>query len=219
MEVCTDLLQRYESGRLHLEDIVTCDETWVLYENPGRRRFWVKKGHPAPVVPKAGAYPKKIQLSIWWCARGVLFWELVPKGKSIDSEVYCDFMGKMGNQLRHGPLRETGAHNRNKRYFFLQDNARPHTSNMSMAKIDSLNIELLPHPPKSCDMAPTDFHINRSLKNFLKGQSFESEPELRERLEEFFRTKFTARFCTKGMMKLPDKWQEIIDSGGCYISH
>ena len=143
---------------------------------------------------------------------------MTPKGKSIDKEVYCDFLDKMGHQLGHGPLREVGAHNRNKRYFFLQDGAPPHTSNMAKAKIASLNLELLPHPSRSCDLAPTDFHINRALKNFLMGKCFESENELREVLGKFFKDKFTPKFCAKGMMKLPDRWHEIMESGGCYIA-
>lgn len=217
VEVCTDLLQRYESGQLHLEDIVTCDETWVLYDNPGRRRYWVKKGQAPPPTPKPGPYPKKVQLSIWWCARGVLFWDLRPKGETINAEVYCDYLEKMSHQLRYGPLKEPGAHTRKKRYFLLQDGATPHTARMTKEKIAALNLELLPHAAKSADKAPTDFHVNRSLKNFLRGRTFETEKEIREVLEEFFKTKFTPAFCTKGMMKLPDRWQEIIDSGGCYI--
>ena len=55
-----------------------------------------------------------------------------------------------------------------KRVILQQDNARPHTSKMTMDKINELNgIELLPHPSYSLDMAPSDYYLFRSIAHFL----------------------------------------------------
>jgi transposase len=46
------------------------------------------------------------------------------------------------------------------------DNARPHTANMTKAAIQELDLEILPHPPYSPDLSPSDYHpfLSLSLK-------------------------------------------------------
>src|SRR3954469_23682395 len=47
--------------------------------------------------------------------------------------------------------------------FTLQhDNARPHTVKMTKEKLQALGWEVLPHPPYSPDLAPSDFHLFRN---------------------------------------------------------
>ena len=41
---------------------------------------------------------------------------------------------------------------------FLQDNAPARKSIKAIAKINEIRLELLPHPPYSLDMAPSDFY-------------------------------------------------------------
>ena len=52
----------------------------------------------------------------------------------------------------------------------LHDNSRPHTERVTQEKILELQRPVLPHPPYSSDLAPTDFHLFCSLQNFLKGK-------------------------------------------------
>jgi histone-lysine N-methyltransferase SETMAR len=42
-------------------------------------------------------------------------------------------------------------------------------------KIRELGWEVLPHPPYSPDMAPTDYHLFRSLQHYLNGKEYEKE--------------------------------------------
>lgn len=55
-----------------------------------------------------------------------------------------------------------------------QDNVRPHTSNIPLVKkIGELEgIELLPFSACSPDLAPSDFHMFRSMTSFLRGMRF-----------------------------------------------
>ena len=46
-----------------------------------------------------------------------------------------------------------------------QDNAPVHTSRVAMDAVRECGYELLPHPPYSPDLAPSDFHLFPRLKN------------------------------------------------------
>jgi histone-lysine N-methyltransferase SETMAR len=52
----------------------------------------------------------------------------------------------------------------NKNIIFHLDNARPHTCNVSNAKPDELGYKILPHPPYSIELAPSDYHLFSNLK-------------------------------------------------------
>jgi transposase len=50
----------------------------------------------------------------------------------------------------------------NENHAILQnDNATPHTSARTREAIERLGFPLLPHPPYSPDLAPSDFHLFR----------------------------------------------------------
>ncbi len=45
----------------------------------------------------------------------------------------------------------------------LHDNAAPHTAKVTKETLEALGFRVLPHPPYSPDLAPSDFHLFRSL--------------------------------------------------------
>uniref|UniRef100_A0A8R1E3B1 Histone-lysine N-methyltransferase SETMAR n=1 Tax=Caenorhabditis japonica TaxID=281687 RepID=A0A8R1E3B1_CAEJA len=55
---------------------------------------------------------------------------------------------------------------------FLRVNARPHVAKVTQQKIDELGWEVLPYPPYSPDLAPSDFRIFRSMQNYLAEKQF-----------------------------------------------
>ena len=57
----------------------------------------------------------------------------------------------------------------------LRDNARPHTSLETWESITKLDWTVLPHPPYSPDLAPSDFHLFGPLKHAFRGKKFEDD--------------------------------------------
>jgi transposase len=62
----------------------------------------------------------------------------------------------------------------------LHDNVLPHTAAHSRALLEHFNWELFDHPPKSPDLAPSDYHLFTYLKNWLGSQCFNNTKELME---------------------------------------
>jgi transposase len=69
------------------------------------------------------------------------------------------------------------------RFFLHLDNARPHRSNVATQTATRLGLTILPHPPYSPDIAPSDFYLFGLLKGKLKGKDFESESQLVEAIK------------------------------------
>ena len=96
---------------------------------------------------------------------------------------------------------------------FHQENARPHVSLMTRQKLLQLGWEVLIHPPYSLDIAPSDFHLFQSLQNSLNGKIFNSLEDCKRHLEQFFAQK-DKKFWEDGIMKLPEKWQKVVEQKG-----
>ena len=61
------------------------------------------------------------------------------------------------------------------------DNARPHTAEATKADLSRRGVKMLPQPPYSQDLAPTDFF--GYLKNRIKGTRFTTSDEIVSGLE------------------------------------
>ncbi|GFV28499.1 histone-lysine N-methyltransferase SETMAR [Trichonephila clavipes] len=124
------LLKRHEND-LFLKRIITGDKKWVVYNNVKRKRSWSKKDEPAQTISKADIHQKKVMQSVWWDFKGIVFLELLPDNTTINSEVYCHQLDKLNDTLQQ---KRSELINR-KGVMFHQDNARSHTSLVTLQKL------------------------------------------------------------------------------------
>jgi len=87
---------------------------------------------------------------------------------------------------------------------------------MTRQKLRELGWEVLMHPPYSPDLTPSDYHLFRSLQNSLDGKTLTDKRAAENHLKKFFVHK-PQKFYTDGIIKLPEKWQKVIDNNGQYI--
>ena len=99
---------------------------------------------------------------------------------------------------------------------FHQDNLRPHTSLVTRKKLLELGWEVMPHPPYSPDLAPSDYHLFRPLQNNLNGKTFDSNEDVINELIQFFAST-NQTFYESGIMQLTEKRQKVIEQNGQYI--
>ena len=67
----------------------------------------------------------------------------------------------------------------------LHDNAQPHIAKATVHKLQSLNYEILPHPPYSPDISPTDYHLFKHFELFIRDKVFLNEESIVEEFEQF----------------------------------
>ena len=104
-----------------------------------------------------------------------------------------------------------------KRVLLQQDNAKPHTAKQTMEKIKELKaIELLPHPAYSPDLAPSDYHLFRSMAHFLRGRTFNNLDDVKNGCGEFFASK-DKEWYRRGIEELSNRWVQTIESNGLYF--
>jgi len=124
-------------------------------------------------------------LCVWWDWKGILYYELLSNNETINSEKYYFQL----DELKTAIEQKCSEIANRKGVVFHQDNARPHVSLITRQKLLELCLDVLSHPPYLPDLAPSDFHLFRSLQNSLNGKSFNSLVEVKNHLEKFFAEK------------------------------
>ena len=96
----------------------------------------------------------------------------------------------------------------------MQDNAPAHTPQVAMAAATECGFEVLPHPPDSPDMAPSDFfYLFPKLKSNLRGRRHSSSERIN--LEDQEKDYYLA----ERISKLEQRWTKCIALKGNYIEN
>ena len=98
-------------------------------------------------------------LSVWWDWKGMVFFELLPRNQTINSDVYCCKLNKLNAAVKK---KRPELVNR-KGVIFYHDKATPHTSLATHQKLLRLGWKVILHPPYSPDLAPSDYYLFRCL--------------------------------------------------------
>jgi hypothetical protein len=136
---------------------------------------------------------------------GVIHYELLEMNLTVTAERYCQQLHRLEEAIYH---KRSG---RRHGVFLQHDNTLPYIANMTKAAIQELDWEILPHPPYSPDLAPSDYHLFRSLSNNLLGVSFNNGAELQNWLDDFFAAK-PADFFKRGIENLPERWEAAMNN-------
>ena len=86
----------------------------------------------------------------------------------------------------------------------------------TIAKLSELGYELLPHPPYSPDIAPSDYWLFADLKKMLQGKRFGWNEEVIAETEAYFEAKDKS-FYKHSIEKLEKIWNDCIALEGDYI--
>ncbi|XP_071093101.1 histone-lysine N-methyltransferase SETMAR-like [Haliotis cracherodii] len=96
------------------------------------------------------------------------------------------------------------------------DNARVHTCRLAVAAVKRNRFKVLPHPPYSPDLAPSDYFLFPNLKKKLRGRHFRSDDELTTAVEGWLHEQPHGVY-HNGLLALTHRWTKCIDLNGGYV--
>ncbi|UYV77993.1 SETMAR [Cordylochernes scorpioides] len=186
---------------------------WIPFSNPTRQKLWGLPGQFPKQTPKPNRFGKKAMLCIWWDQTGIVYFELLKPGETVNTSRYEQQMHSLREALNEKRPEWREKHNK---LILQHDNAPAHNATVVKNTIKDLGWELLPHPLYSPDLAPSDYHLFTSLGHALKNQEFSNSDILRKWLVDWFDSK-GIEFFRQGIRKLPERWSECIANQGNYF--
>lgn len=210
-----DNLQLFEADKGNfLARFITMDESWVHHYQPETKeqsKQWKHTSSPTPkkakVIPSAG----KVMASVFWDSQGVILIEYLQQGQTVTGQYYSGQLRRLREAIKE---KRPGMLTRG--VLFHQDNAPAHTSVVAMATIHDCGFNLVPHPPYSPDLAPSDFHLFPQLKKALAGRHFRSDDDVITAVEEFLGSQ-TKEFFFTGINALQHRWNKCSTLEGDYV--
>ncbi|GBM90647.1 Histone-lysine N-methyltransferase SETMAR [Araneus ventricosus] len=216
MGAALEFLSRYHTdGEDFLNRIVTDDETWVAHANAETKQQSMAWGHTDSPTRLRKALQtlsaRKLMVTVFWDAQGILLIEVMTRGTTINSVVYCRKLKKLKRaiQNKRRGLLSSGV-------VLLHDNARPHTPVRTGQVLRKFKWDVFQHSPYNPDMAPSDFHLFTAMKRWLGGQHFADDEELKNAVTHWLKSQ-TAAFYAEGVGKLVKRYDKCLNNGGDYV--
>lgn len=215
VELSQSLLNKmHRWGTNGLKRLVTGDETYLFYHNPGsrtQRMGWRKKGGPPLTSVRPSHFTEKTLYTIFFSCEGLVAKVIADPGQTVT-----------GNYYRHAVLPQLLSEfhklhpNTNPRIH--HDNAPAHRSQLVLDFLSDHNVELVPHPPYSPDLAPCDFWLFPKLKAAIALKDYESRIALGQDLGRLLKTITLAEW-SHAFATWRTRLQKCVEVEGEYFEH
>lgn len=214
-ETSIEMLQLFQADPDDFFDrLITMDECWVYHYDPETKeqsKQWKHASSPPPKKARSQPSSGKVMLSVFWDSRGVLLTDYARKGTTITGNYYRNLLRKLRVEIkakRRGML--------TKGVRLLHDNAPAHSAHETVKLAGDLGYEILPHPPYSPDLAPSDFFLFHHLKKPLRGRRFKDDDEVITEVELFLKSQKEG-FFKDGLHQLIHRLEKCVALGGGYV--
>jgi len=173
LDVCLDLKENAANNPSFLSNVITGDKTWVYAYDPETKTQstqWKSLGPPRPKKVRQVRSNIKSMLICFFDQKGIVHKEFVPPGQIVNTAFYIEVLKRLWeNMRRKGPDQW-----RNNTWLLHHDNAPAHAALLTRWFLTD-KMTVVPHPPYSPDLAPSDFFLFSKPKMKLKGQRFQTE--------------------------------------------
>lgn len=105
----------------------------------------------------------------------MIYYELLKPNETITAAHYQEQIVHLSRPLRQKRPEYAKRHDK---VIFQHDNARPHVARQVKKALELLGWDVLPHPPYSANIAPSNYHLFRSMQHGLSEQHFTSYQKL-----------------------------------------
>jgi len=107
--------------------------------------------------------------------------------------------------------KRTHYYSRHSKIILLYGNAQPHVAAQVKTYLETFKWEVLPHPPYSPDIVPSDYHLFRSMTHGLS-KHFTSYEDTK--IDDWIASK---AFFRRGIHMLLERWEKVVASDGHYF--
>ena len=151
---------------------MTGDEKWINYDNPKRRKSWVKPGHVSIWSTKSNIHGFKRLLCISRAQLGVVYYKLLIPKETVTGDRYRIQLMRLNRALKKKRLLYEQKYDK---VILQHNNARIHVAKPVKTCLETLKWEVLLHSPYSPDLAPLIL-LNSSKNNDYSELTFEFNP-------------------------------------------
>jgi hypothetical protein len=153
-----------------------------------------------------------MMLTSFWDMQGPILVKFQAHGETVNSVKYYRLLQ---DQLK-AAIRYKRWRLLSKGVLLLHSNAWPHTATVTIQTVQCLGFELLPHPPYSPNLAPSEYHTFGPLKETLRSHRFGSHGDAQQAVQTWLH-KQPKSFFFEGMKKLVERYQKCIIVLGDYV--
>ena len=95
------MLYNFKQGKNSgfIDSIVTGDEKWIFFDNSTRKRQWLSPGEAPKPTPKPEIHCKKAMLCVWWNSKGVVHYEVLNTGQTVNADLYPQQLTRVDHSL------------------------------------------------------------------------------------------------------------------------
>ena len=124
---------------------------------------WKSPGSPRPKKVKQLRSNIKSMLICFFDQNRIVHKEFVPPGQTVNAAFYVEVL----KRLRENVRRKRPDQWRNITWLLHHDDAPAHAAHLTRRFLTANNMTMVPHPPYSPDLAPSDFFLFPKLKTKL----------------------------------------------------
>ena len=143
----------------------------------------------------------------------VIYYELLKSNETITGGWYRTQLMRLSRALRE---KRPQYEQRHEKVILQHDNVRPHVAKPVKTYLETIKWEVLPHPPYSPDIAPSDYYLFRSMAHGLADQQFRSYEDIEKWLDSWIASK-DEHFYRNGIRALPERWAKVVANDGQYF--
>ena len=161
-----------------LKKVITGDESWVYgydVETKAQSSQWKHTESPRPKKPRQVRSNVKVLLTVFFDCHGAVHQKFLSQGRTVNKEYYLKVMRCLHDAIR----KKRPELWKNNSWLLHHDNAPAHSSLLVRNFLAKNNTVIMPQPPYSPDLAPSDFFLFPRLKRPMKGPRFATIEEIK----------------------------------------
>ena len=144
--------------------------------------------------------------------RGVVHYEFLPPGQTVNKEYYLSVMRRLREAVR---LNRPDLWKENS-WFLHHDNAPSHSALVIRDHFAKNFTHIVPQPPYPPDLAPCDFWLFNKMKRPLRGHRFDTIEEIQEKSKKVLKAIPKQDF-SKCFDEWKIRWHKCIAAEGDYF--